>query len=362
MRAAVIVTGPDSKRIEVQEVATPAPGPGQVLVQVETAGVCGSDTHGFLDDAGTSRRDGLIMSHEISGRVAGLGSGVSGPEVGTRVTIDPQVVCGTCEPCLQGWISICDNKKVLGSSLRGFVQGGMAEYVVTDQATVHAVPDSMTSEQAALIEPLANALHTVRRADIKKGETVVVLGAGPLGLCMVQCLRAAGAGVVVVTDPSPVRAKLALRLGADQAWDPTTTDVEAGVERLTAGRGADVVIESVGIEATYRQAIAIVRKRGRVMFFGAVQPEITLPLLPILHKELTFIGCTGANDETAAAIEMVANGTVDLSPMTGTVARLDDAEAAIRAQVEPGYSSVKLLIDPRPGALAGASESHQASS
>jgi threonine dehydrogenase-like Zn-dependent dehydrogenase len=347
MRATVVRTGPEAKRLEVREVPTPEPAASQVLVRVEFAGVCGSDTHGFVDANGTSRADGLIMGHEISGTVAALGSDVAGPAVGTRVTIDPQVVCGTCPACRQGWISICDHKKVLGSSLRGFIQGGMAEYVVTDHATVHEVPESIDGAQAALIEPLANALHTVRRADIQKGETVVVLGAGPLGLCMVQCLRAAGAGSILVTDPSKVRSDLALRFGADYASDPGTTDIEAAVLDLTSGLGADVVIESVGIEATYRQAISIVRKRGRVMFFGAVQPEIRLPLLPILHKELSLIGCTGANDETTQAIAMVADGTVDLTPLTGTVAGLDDAEQAIRAQLEPGYPSVKLLIDPR---------------
>ncbi|WP_270889292.1 zinc-dependent alcohol dehydrogenase [Pedococcus sp. 5OH_020] len=347
MRAAVVIAEPGGKHLEVRQVPKPQPGPGQVLVQVAFAGVCGSDTHGFLDTEGTSRADGLIMSHEISGTIAEHGPGVSDPPVGTRVTVDPQVVCGQCPACRKGWISICDHKQVLGSSLRGFVQGGMAEYVVTHQATVHPVPPSVTDEQAALIEPLANALHTVRRAEVQPGDNVVVLGAGPLGLCMVQCLRNTAARVIAVTDPSETRRNLALLCGADIAWDPRTTDVEASVLELTSGRGADVVIESVGIEATYRQAITVVRKRGRVMFFGAVQPEVSLPLLPILHKELSLIGCTGANDETGPAIELVAAGKVDLSAMTGTVAGLNDAESAIRAQLEPGYSSVKLLIDPR---------------
>lgn len=347
MRAAVITTEASIKHLAVREVPKPQPGTGQVLVKVAFAGVCGSDTHGFIDSQGTSRADGLIMSHEISGTIAEHGADVTAPPVGTRVTVDPQVVCGACPACRKGWISICDHKRVLGSSLRGFVQGGMAEYVVTDQATVYPVPESVTDEQAALIEPLANALHTVRRAHIQPGDCVVVLGAGPLGLCMVQCLRNAGAGVIMVTDPSKIRRDLALRFGADFACDSATTDLETSVLELTSGRGADVVIESVGIDATYRQAIAVVRKRGRVMFFGAVQPEVLLPLLPILHKELSLIGCTGANDETAPAIELVAAGKVDLSPMTGTVAGLNDAESAIRAQVEPGYSSVKLLIDPR---------------
>lgn len=347
MRAAVVVADGNTKKLQIQERPIPEPGAGEVLVRVAYAGVCGSDTHGFLDVTGTARGDGLIMGHEISGEVATLGPGVTGPPLGTRVTVDPQVVCHACTPCQQGWISICDHKRVLGSSLRGFVPGGMAEYVITADQTVHPVPETVNDQQAALIEPLSNALHTVRRAEIQPGETVVVLGCGPLGLCMIQCLRQAGAGIIIATDTSPIRRQVATQLGADYAWAPQTTNVEHEVHRLTQGSGADVVIESVGIQDTYRQAIALTRKRGRVMFFGAVVPSVSLPLLPILHRELTLVGCTGANEETPDAIALVADGAIDLSPLTGNVSCLDNAEESIRAQLEPGYNSVKLLIDPR---------------
>lgn len=346
MKAAVIRRDADGAKVLVHEdVAEPTVGPGQVKVQVAYAGICGSDLHGFLDAAGTSRTDGLIMSHEAAGTVAAVGEGVTRLRVGDTVTVDPQVVCGQCVPCRNGWLSICDNKGVIGSSLRGFVQGAMAEFVVVDQNQAIAVPADLPLDQAAVLEPLANALHVVGRMPAG-ARSVVVLGAGPLGLCLVQSLRARGIETIIATDVAPGRLALAQRYGAAHAFNGVSDDVHAEVMELTDGQGADVVIESVGIDATYQQAIALVRKRGSVMFFGAVQPTVTLPLLPILHKELLLIGCTGANDETDEAVELVRRGAVELSSLITHQLPLSQAQEAMRVLSDPTSGAIKVQVIP----------------
>ncbi len=346
MKAAVVTRTPHGKTLRVSEVPDPEVGAGEVLIRVTRAGICGSDTHGFLDDEGTSRAADLIMGHEIGGVVAAIGDGVEGLPIGARVHVDPQVVCGRCEPCLSGWISICDHKRVLGSSLRGFAQGGMAELVVAQADAVYLLPDSVSDEQAPLIEPLANAIHVLQRLQVMGG-AVLVLGAGPLGLAMVEAMASSDVATIIVSDTSDAKRQIALGAGASATIDPLVEDVPARVRELVGETGVDITIEAVGIEATYRQAIECTRKRGSVGFFGAVAPAVSLPLLPILHKELHLVGCTGANrPDIDQAISMVADGRVRFRGWPIRTVGLADAEVAIRALTDPQSRTVKLLVDP----------------
>lgn len=347
MKAAVIELTDGRKKLNVCDLPDPDVGSNDVLVRVRRVGVCGSDTHGFIDDKGTSRAPGLAMGHEIGGVVESVGSAVTRLVPGQRVHVDPQVVCGQCGPCQADWISVCDNKRVLGSSLRGFQQGGMAELVVADEKAIWPLPDEVTDEQAPLLEPLANALHVLRRVNPQPGSTVLVIGAGPLGLCMVEGLFAHGVHTVIVSETSPVKRAIAAGLGEVMLIDPATEDLAERVAQLVGPGGVDLTIEAVGIEATYRQAIAATRKRGNIAFFGAVAAEITLPLLPILHKELHLIGCTGANRaEIAEAIELVASGRVRFTGWPIQTTGFDGAEAAIRGIADTHSSIVKVLVDP----------------
>lgn len=346
MRAAVIRMASGRKILRIEEQPDPVPGEHDVLIRVRASGICGSDLHGFMDAEGTARRDGLIMGHEGAGDVVAIGSAVTRVAVGDRVTIDPQVSCGECVPCTKGWISICERKRVIGSSLRGFEQGAMAEMVAVHEKQVFRIPDNVTFAQASMIEPLSNALHVINRAGILLGDTVVILGAGTLGLCMVQGARLAGAGRIVVSDTSPFRLSVAQSLGADVVINPTQSSVRDEVRALTSDNGADVVIESVGIDATYQEAIHTVRKRGKVMFFGAVQDKVTVDLLPILHKEISLIGCTGANDETQIAIDLVAAGRIDVSPLLTHQFGLDDAQEAFETLTVPMNNAIKVQVTP----------------
>ncbi len=347
MKAAVIERTRTGKTLTVTEVPEPQVGPHDVLVQVRRAGVCGSDTHGFLDVEGTSRGAGLILGHEIGGVIARIGEDVTGVGVGDRVHVDPQVVCHQCGPCRAGWISICDHKRVLGSSRRGFVQGGMAERVAVNSSAVYTLPDAVSDEHAPLIEPLANALHVLTRLDVQPGHSVLVLGAGPLGLCMLEAMASTGVSPILVSDTSATKRAIAAGLGAHEVIDPMNDNLPAQVRAVLGAAGVDITIEAVGIEATYRQAIEVTRKRGKIGFFGAVAEQVALPLLPILHKELNLIGCTGANREDIQhAIAMLADGRVNFTGWPITTVGLEGAEAAIRSLGDPQSRTVKVLIDP----------------
>lgn len=344
MRASVI-RDQGGKHLVYQDVERPVLTDDQVLVKVGAVGICGSDLHGFLDPHSTARVPGLIMGHEAAGEVEEVQDHVKGLAVGDRVAIDPQVVCGVCDSCLRGWTTVCDNKKIIGSALRGFLHGAMADYIAVSAKQVYVLPDHVSLAEGALVEPLSNAFHVVNRVKFDLGSTVVVIGAGTLGLCLLQAAKLAGAGQVIVSDLSPFRLGLAKQLGATLTLHSNDSVVQAVMD-ATAGRGADVVIEAVGIETTYQQAIAMTRKRGSVMFFGAVTQQVALPLLPILHKELTLIGCTGAGTETQTAVDYLVAGLVDVKPIITHRYPLEAAQDAFDLLSVPGNQAVKVLLEP----------------
>lgn len=346
MKAAVVESDGTRKRLRTKEVKTPTVGPSDVLVRVQRAGICGSDLHGFLDPEDTSRGVGLIMGHEISGEIAEVGSGVEGLAEGDRVTVDPQIRCGTCFACQRGWISICENKQGLGSSRNGLVHGAFAEYVRVDHEQIIQVPAEVSLERAVLIEPLGNGVHVRHRARPSPDDLVVVLGAGTLGLSMIAAFRAAGVTRIVATDLSDTKLKVAADLGASHTANGTDEELAGLVDGLSHGIGADIVVEAVGVTATYSQALTVARRRGKVMFFGAVVPSVELALIPILHKELMLIGCTGANDEWTEAVDLVANGVVDPAPLITHEFPLEQAQEAMDTLADPAAEAIKVLLIP----------------
>jgi threonine dehydrogenase-like Zn-dependent dehydrogenase len=324
MKAAVI-RDRGQKVLVYEEVPTPTPAADEVLVRVRAVGICGSDVHGFFDPVSVARVPDLIMGHEAAGEVAQLGPEVSGFAVGDRVAIDPQVICGVCEPCRHGW-TVCDNKRVIGAATRGFVHGAMADYVVVRASQLLKLPDELSFEAGALVEPMSNAIHVLNRVKFDLGDTVAVLGAGPLGLCIIQAARLAGAGTVVATDVTEFRLAKALDLGANHAWH--AHEATQLVRELTGGRGADV------------------RKRGSVMFFGAVTQNVNVPLLPILWKELSLIGCTGAARESQTAIDLMASGRLITDPIVTHRMPLSEAQQAFELLHSPGNTAIKVVLVP----------------
>ena len=309
-------------RLVYQEVPQPEVGPEDVLVQVKACGICGSDIHG-LDGSSGRRIPPLIMGHEASGVVAGVGSRVSGWQVGDRVTFDSTVYCGRCHFCRQGQINLCDNRRVLGVSCGEYRQhGAFAEYVSVPQHILYRLPEALSFEQATFVEGLSIAFHAVGRTPITLNDAAAVVGAGMIGLLVIQALRAAGCGWILAVDLDPQRLALARQLGADEGLDPTAVDVAAEVQRRTAGRGADLAFEVVGLPPTLKLAIDCVRKGGSVTMVGNLAPTAEFPLQAAVTRELTLYGSCTSRGEYPACLDMLARGAIQVEPLVSAVAPL----------------------------------------
>ena len=337
MQAAVF-HGPDDLRVE--EVQRPAAGPGEVLLAVERCGICGTDSH-IVRGHFPAPNLPLIIGHEFAGTVVEIGSGVTHVEPGDRATADINIACGTCYFCRRGSKLFCPYVRQLGVH----DAGGMAEYVATPAGNVYKLPDSMPFDHAAFIEPLACAIHGQDRIGVGVGETVLVIGAGPMGLAHVAMSRLHGAAQVIVSEPDPARRERAHRLGSDVEVDPLSGGLD-DVMQATEGRGADVVIEAVGSARTYTQAIELARRGGRVLAYGAAPADATIEVRPfdIYAKELTIVGSYAGTYETwPKAIDLISNGRFDPNELIDSVRPLSDVMTAIES-LETDKSVVKVQV------------------
>jgi L-iditol 2-dehydrogenase len=333
-------------RLDYNEVPEPQIGPQEVLVQVKACGICGSDVHG-MDGSSGRRLPPIIMGHEASGVIAQTGAGVTDWQPGDRVTFDSMISCGRCYFCRRGSINLCDRRRVLGVSCQEFrCEGAFAEYVAVPTNILYRLPDALSFERAAMAEPLSVAVHAVSRVPIRLNDTAVVVGAGMIGLLIVEVLRAAGCGRIVAVDVQADRLAAACRLGADQGLSPGEADVAAEVLRQTDGRGADVAFEAVGIPATVEMAVASVRKGGSVGLVGNLTPKVELPLQAAVTRELTLFGSCASSGEYPACLEMIARGTIDVDAVISAVAPLSEGAAWFRRLYDGNEGLMKVLLTP----------------
>src|SRR5882724_12474520 len=235
------------KRFSYEEVAVPNPAAEEVLVSVKACGICGSDVHG-MDGSTGRRRPPIIMGHEAAGVVASIGSAVNGWKAGDRVTFDSTIYCGRCDFCRSGLINLCEHRRVLGVSCEEYRQhGAFAEFLAVPQRILYRVPEQLPLEQAALVEPFAIALHAVGRASPKPEETAVVVGAGMIGLALVQALRASGCQKIIAVDLAPDRLDLAVKCGANYILNPANNNALENILKMTNRLGADLSFEAVGV-------------------------------------------------------------------------------------------------------------------
>lgn len=314
MKALVLT---EYRHLELRDVPTPKPGTGELLVRVHACGICGSDVHGF--DGSTGRRKPpLIMGHEASGVVAELGPGVTAFKVGDRVTFDSTVSCGRCPYCVRGQINLCDNRRVLGVSCDEYRQdGAFAEYVVVPERIVCSLPENVSYEQAAMIEPLSVALHAVDRAAPRVGETAVIFGGGMIGLLILQVLRLTGPKQIVVIEPDPNRGQLAEGFGADLVLAPQQL-------QSTPLAQVDLAFDAVGINDTVQGAVGVVSKGGRAVLVGNLQPEISLPLQKVVTRELTLLGSCASQGDYPRCLDLIARQAVRVDPLISIVAPLEE--------------------------------------
>lgn len=319
MKALVLT---DYRHLELRETPTPQPGPDELLVRVHACGICGSDVHGF--DGSTGRRKPpIIMGHEASGVVAEVGLEITHFQPGDRVTFDSTVYCGRCAYCIRGQVNLCDNRRVLGVSCDEYRRdGAFAEYVVVPERIVCKLPENVSYEQAAMIEPLSVSLHAVDRAAPKIGETAVIFGGGIIGLLILQVLRLTGVHHITVIEPDPNRRQMAETLGADQVISPEQWRSE---QFDSMSPLPQLAFDAVGIKETVAGAVDSVGKGGRVVLVGNLQPEISLPLQKVVTRELTLLGSCASQGDYARCLDLLAKHRVTVDPLISAVAPLEDA-------------------------------------
>lgn len=331
-------------QFELLETPRPEISDDDVLVRIQACGICGSDIHG-ADGSSGRRIPPIVMGHEASGEIAAVGAKVTDWKVGQRVAFDSMLFCGECDSCQDGRTNLCPERRVIGVSCDDYRQdGAFAEFVCLPARCLFAIPESMSYEEAAFGEPVAVALHAVRQVNITGGETVLVIGAGLIGLLVLQALKAAGAARVFVTDLDKARLELGKKLGADDAWTPDTT--HQNIMDATDGKGADVVMEVVGIEPTIQQAIQCVRNGGAVGCVGNLAPQVQLPLQQIVTREITLFGSCASSGEYADALAAVADGSIQVQPLISAVAGLSEGSVWFERLQRNDEGLLKVILKP----------------
>lgn len=311
-------------RLEMTDLPMPRPGAGEVLVRVEACGICGSDVHGY-DGSSGRRIPPIVMGHEAAGTVAAVGAGVADVREGDRVTFDSTVYCGECEYCRRGEMNLCERRQVLGVSTPEYRRAGaFAEFVLVPDRIVHRLPEEVAFPEAAMIEPLAVAVHAVSISEVPENGTALVMGAGMIGLLVLQALRDAGCLRVYVADIDDSRLELARQLGAANVINAKTADTVTEVRRLTEGAGVDVALEAVGSTPTVKAAIESVRKGGIVTLIGNIAPAVEIPLQMVVSREIRLQGSAASSGEYPQCIDMLKRGAVDVRKLISIVAPLEE--------------------------------------
>lgn len=334
------------KKLSYEDAADPRPEPDEVLVEVKACGICGSDVHGM--DGSTGRRiPPVIMGHEASGIIAERGASAGEWRVGDQVTFDSTVWCGECWYCRRGEINLCENRRVLGVSCAEYRRdGAFARFVAIPHRILYRIPDGVGFDRAAMVEPLSIAFHAVRLARPQVNDVAVVVGAGMIGLLILQLLKVAGCGQVISADVDPGKLQRALENGADAALDPQAPGFAEQVRDRTSGRGADLAFEAVGVSAALQTALGSVRKGGRLALVGNVAPKVDLALQSVVTREIAMLGSCASRGEYPACLDLIAGGRVRLDSLISAKAPLFEGASWFDRlyKREPGL--MKVILTP----------------
>lgn len=330
--------------MDVAEYPKPTPGPGDSLVRVQSTGICGSD---LQKNADKTKPDEEPVGHEVAGVIVEIGDGVDPSRLGQRVaieTIGHGRACGSCWFCRSGQYKQCLNQFPVEG-------GGFAEYIKRRDFGCYPVPDTLSWESAALVEPLAVSIHGVRRGNLQGGETVAILGSGNIGLTSVAAARAMGAGKIFVTARHKQQVSMALSLGADVAVSSEGPALKDALADATNGRGADLTIETVGgkSDATLKQAVAVTRMQGRIVILGGFRVPLVFEwLTPLLREQsIIFSSCYGIINgyhDYEVAIELMATGRVFLDQMVTHRYPLSNIQDAFATAYDKATGSIKVQI------------------
>jgi L-iditol 2-dehydrogenase len=324
----------ERNRFELVDLPVPEIKPDETLIRVKACGICGSDVHGM--DGSTGRRiPPIVMGHEVAGEIVEVGGEVGNWHVGDRVTMDSTIFCGHCPFCLSGQINLCDNRQVLGVSCADYRrQGAFADYVAVPARVLSKLPDNLSFERAAMVEPVSVAVHGVNRAKVGRGDRVAVIGAGMIGIFIVQVLKARNVEQIVAVDIDPQKLANATELGAD-----VITESSAGME-------LDAAIEAVGISPTVEMAVRTVRKGGSISLVGNLAPSVALPLQVLVTREISLYGCCASQGDYEESLNLIAAGAVQVDPVISAQIPLEAAPEYFDRlhRREPGLN--KVLVCP----------------
>ncbi|WP_226553706.1 2,3-butanediol dehydrogenase [Celeribacter naphthalenivorans] len=337
------------KDIRVEDIPEPSPAAGEVKIKVAWTGICGSDLHEYLagpifvpvDEEHPLSHDKapITMGHEYCGEITELGAGVTGLAVGDRVAIEPIFACGTCPACHEGKYNLCDSLGFVGLSGG---HGGFAAFSVVPAGMVHKMPDALSMEQGALVEPAAVALHAVRMSKIKAGDTAAVFGAGPIGLLVVEALRVAGAAQIHVVEPSPERREKALELGATSAIDPMSTDPVETIR--TATGGVNVAFEVTGVPRVLPQCIDSTRHEGQTLIVSIWEGDAAFQPNTAVLKERQLLGTIAYRNIYPAVMELMTQGYFSADKLVTKRISIDEiVDQGFEALVAE-KSQVKILV------------------
>lgn len=321
--------------------AVPQPAKGEVLIRIRASALCGSDLHIFKAKHPSVPLPATV-GHEFAGDIEALGADVTGLSLGQRVTVEPCEACGVCDACRRGEYGSCDALTFIYR--RG--DGAMADYITVKADKVYPLPDSLSYEAGALVEPLAVAAHAVRRAEVRMGESVLVIGAGAIGLLVAALCRRSGAAEVIVTDYSAFRLGMARALGATRTVNPREGEaLDETVRALTGGKGVDKAFECVGREDTFVQAMSLLRKQGLATVVGIFeQKEIAIPVMRIVNNELRIQGSQGYCWDFPVAIRMAQE--IGLEKLVTHRFPLDALQTALETAADRTQDTVKVILNP----------------
>ena len=312
------------KKLVYRDVPEPAIKDYEVLIRIRACGICGSDVHGL--DGSTGRRiPPIIMGHEASGEIAEIGDGVVNWKKGDRVTFDSTVYPLHDWYTLEGRYNLSDNREVIGVSPGNYRRNGaFAEYIAIPQHILYSIPANVTFEQAAMVEAVAVALHSVNVSGIRTGDKCVVIGAGMIGLSIIKLLRISGASTIIAVDIDPLKLEQAKNAGADKVFLSDQSGLSGEVEGLTAGRGADLAFEAVGRSESVNMAIDLLRKGGKAILVGNVSPKVDFPLQKVVTRELKVLGSCAIRGEYEVVLDLLASGKISVDDQISVVAPLSE--------------------------------------
>jgi (R,R)-butanediol dehydrogenase / meso-butanediol dehydrogenase / diacetyl reductase len=350
MKAAVWYKKED---IRIEDWPEPKAGEGQIKVKIKVCGICGSDLHEFRDGPFiipkkphplTKRVGGpVILGHEFSSEVVAVGENVSRFKVGDRVVANPLIYCGECHYCKRGQYNMCTKLGTFGFA----ADGAFAEYAVFPEYSLLKLPDSVTDEIGAFVEPLAVAIHAVNRSKMTIGDSVAVVGAGPIGLLVMQACLMSGARQVFVIEPMKARRDMALKTGATAVFNPTEIDASKEIGEFTEGLRADIAFDCVGNQSSFDTAVKTTGRRGMICVVGLASKPVEVPFIRLWGHEKQISFSSGYENEFPTAIAFLADRRVTVEPLISARIVLNDlVEKGIKPLMEEPDKNIKILVYP----------------